>query len=73
MGVIDMNDTYIKPIPVLYQKKEDCCGCTACYAVCAQHAIKMIEDEEGFLYPHIDVKLCICCNMCIKVCPVKES
>lgn len=21
-------------LPVLYQKKGDCCGCTACYAVC---------------------------------------
>ena len=30
----------------------------------------MIEDEEGFLYPHVDLDNCIDCHLCEKVCPV---
>lgn len=29
----------IKDIPVLFDKKEQCSGCTACYAICPQGAI----------------------------------
>lgn len=43
-------------IPVLYKRKEECCGCTACYAICPKEAISMLEDEEGFEYPKIDEK-----------------
>mgnify|MGYP000352550477 CR=1 FL=1 len=32
--------------------------------------IVMHEDEEGFLYPQVDVTLCIDCGLCEKVCPV---
>lgn len=32
-----------KPIPVLYERKQDCCGCTACYAICPKSAIKMYQ------------------------------
>lgn len=59
--------------PVLYARKEECCGCTACYAICPQHAISMIEDEEGFEYPQIDKTYCIKCKMCLKVCPMKKK
>ena len=38
----------------LYDKKENCCGCFACYSICSQKAIQMQPDEEGFLYPIID-------------------
>ena len=27
-----------KDIPVLFKRKEDCCGCTACYAICPKSA-----------------------------------
>ena len=30
--------------PVLYQKKEECCGCAACYSVCPKNAITMKAD-----------------------------
>lgn len=60
----------MKPIPVLYEKKSDCCGCTACYAICPKGAISMVEDEEGFEYPQINEKICVRCGMCIKVCPI---
>ena len=46
----------MKEIPVLYKRKEECCGCTACYAICPKEAIFMVEDEEGFEYPQIDEK-----------------
>lgn len=61
-----------KKIPVLYSGKEECCGCTACYAICPREAIRMVEDEESFEYPWIDESKCIRCYRCIKVCPIKD-
>lgn len=52
------------------QDKSQCCGCTACMAVCPKQCISMKEDDEGFLYPTVDTSLCIDCNLCQKVCPV---
>lgn len=63
----------MKEIPVLYNRKEECCGCTACYAICPKEAITMVEDEEGFEYPKIDESRCIRCYKCLTVCPIKES
>lgn len=62
----------VKEIPILYDKKEECCGCTACYAICPKDAIVMIEDEEGFEYPRIDESKCIRCYTCLRVCPFKD-
>lgn len=59
-------------IPVLYNRKEECCGCTACYAICPKKAISMIEDEEGFEYPTIEDEKCVRCLQCLKVCPLKD-
>ena len=61
-----------REIPVIYKRKEECCGCTACYAICPKEAISMVEDEEGFEYPQIDESKCVRCYQCIKVCPIKE-
>ena len=62
-----------KPIHNLFEKKQDCCGCTACYAICPKQAISMQPDEEGFDYPHIDEKKCVRCYMCLKVCPIRSE
>ena len=50
----------------LFERKEECCGCTACFAVCPKNAITMQADEEGFEYPVIDESVCIKCEMCIR-------
>lgn len=55
------------------KKKSDCCGCTACANICPKNCIEMREDEEGFLYPHVDKEKCINCGLCEKVCPVKNA
>ncbi|SET90740.1 4Fe-4S dicluster domain-containing protein [Lacrimispora sphenoides] len=63
----------MKKIPILFEKKEDCCGCTACYAICAKKAIVMLDDDEEFKYPHIDEEKCVRCYACVKVCPIKQQ
>ena len=60
-----------KKVPILYKLKEECCGCSACYAICPVKAIRMEEDEEGFGYPLIDEHICLNCKKCIMVCPLK--
>lgn len=60
-----------KLLPVLFDKKENCCGCSACYAICPIHAITMLPDEEGFLYPAVDEGKCIRCYRCLSVCAFK--
>lgn len=51
----------------------DCCGCTACAAICGHDAISMKPDALGFLYPAVDTEKCIDCGLCEKVCAFHES
>ena len=46
-----------------------CTGCGACNNCCPVDAIEMLEDQEGFKYPNIDMDKCISCGKCINVCP----
>lgn len=62
-----------KEFPKLYDKKSNCCGCSACFSICPVNAITMKQDEEGFLYPSVDKKKCIKCYQCMKVCIFKED
>lgn len=57
----------------VFDKKEECCGCTACKYICPTRAINMVFDEEGFLYPKINQELCIDCGKCKKVCPFQNT
>lgn len=61
----------MKKIPILFEQKEECCGCTACYSICPVSAIDMRADEEGFLYPKIDIEKCFGCFSCLRVCPIR--
>lgn len=55
---------------IVLSYKQECCGCSACLAVCPKQCIRMaIDDKEGFLYPVTDEKSCIDCGLCEKVCP----
>lgn len=62
-----------KKFPILFSRKEECCGCTACYAICPKSAITMVPDDEGFDYPKIDETKCIRCYQCLNVCPIKAA
>ncbi len=48
--------------------KKECCGCTACAAICPHDAITMQPDRLGFLYPSVDKQRCVDCGLCLKVC-----
>lgn len=50
--------------------KKDCVGCNACAQICPRQCISMMEDKQGFKYPHVDVSRCVGCDMCVRVCPV---
>lgn len=49
---------------------EICSGCSACKAICPKGAIRMVSNDEGFLYHQIDKTRCIECRLCERVCPV---
>lgn len=63
----------MKDTPILYKRKEFCCGCTACYSICPKRAIQMIEDEDGFEYPVIQESLCVNCKQCVNICPINKK
>lgn len=50
--------------------KSKCTGCSACYNICANKAITMQSDFEGFSYPVVKLDKCVDCSLCEKVCPV---
>jgi coenzyme F420-reducing hydrogenase beta subunit len=58
---------------LIYDRKEECCGCSACMSICPKQAITMVSDEEGFFYPSINQELCNECNLCKKVCPFSDN
>ncbi len=49
--------------------RADCSGCEACANICPKNAITMTRDAEGFVYPKINLDLCIKCGRCDKTCP----
>ena len=53
--------------------KRRCYGCGACASRCTEASITMVEDEEGFLYPKVDVDTCTDCGLCDIACPVNGT
>ena len=56
-----IHDTYIQ--------KETCSGCMACAKECPVGCISHTTDEEGFMYPKVNLSMCIDCNNCVDICP----
>ena len=54
-------------------EKKSCTGCSSCASICPKGAIKLIQDNEGFMYPEIDQGKCINCGLCKRVCPVLNT
>lgn len=52
--------------------QDKCTGCGACYNSCPKDAIRMVENERGFLKPVIDNDKCVNCLICKKTCPVQN-
>lgn len=59
-------------MPTLKTGKE-CCGCTACKAICPTNAISMEPDCLGFKYPKVDYDKCIECKACERVCAFNKD
>ena len=55
---------------IILSNKKECCGCSACVAICPKKCITLQRDDEGFLYANADANLCIDCHLCEQVCPV---
>ena len=53
--------------------KSNCCGCTACAAICPKNAINMVPDEDGFVYPVVDESKCVHCELCERVCAFRND
>lgn len=53
--------------------KTSCFGCSACAAICSSHAIELVPDNEGFLYPRLNTDKCTSCRMCERVCPATKE
>lgn len=55
---------------IRFENKRDCTGCQGCANACPAKCITMKEDQEGFLYPEVDVSACNGCGLCEKACPI---
>ena len=66
-------DKKTKPLPELYEARENCCGCTACFAVCPVGASEMEPDAEGLLAPTVDAERCVRCYRWLSVCAFKAD
>lgn len=47
-----------------------CTGCGACMEICPLNCIKLLPNEEGFLFPVLDSDKCNNCGLCQRICPI---
>lgn len=47
-----------------------CTACGACINICPKQCLTMEYDEEGFLYPQVDINKCVTCHACELTCHV---
>lgn len=64
----DINEVDKKKLTVSDIPRNRCIGCGLCSSVCGLDAIKMDQDEIGFI-PSLNADKCINCGLCYKVCP----
>ena len=38
-----------------------------------EKAISMQQDQEGFLYPFVEISKCIDCKLCDSACPIENK
>ena len=53
--------------------KSRCSACHACVIACPKECIKMVSDDNGFLYPYIDESACVDCGACNKACYFEDA
>jgi coenzyme F420 hydrogenase subunit beta len=46
-----------------------CLGCGACFYICPEKAIKLIDVEDDGIRPYIQVNRCLSCGKCLQACP----
>ena len=62
-----------KDINLVNEDKSSCCGCGLCAVICPVQAIKMKEDNLGYVYPCIEQEKCINCRKCVNTCIMNKS
>lgn len=70
LGVLNLDQPVNCPTNIT---RGECCGCYACKEVCPTNAIEMLQDKEGFYYPHVNKEKCIQCGLCEKSCIKREN
>lgn len=53
--------------------QSNCTGCGLCSEKCPQNCISMAPNEEGFLFPTVDLHTCINCGVCSSYCPINTD
>ena len=52
---------------------KNCTGCMLCEKLCPHNCIYRSVNEEGFIYPKVDILQCIDCGICYKKCPANND
>lgn len=54
--------------PGILNNTNTCTACGACVNICGTKSIDLRVDTEGFLIPYVDMRTCVDCGLCEKVC-----